>query len=70
MHCIVIMRSFRKYLKQVVCMVTTVLRMVAGVKKTVSRAEPATFFMSVVPLVRSCTGTQMSIPSALWWANI
>jgi len=51
-------------------MVTTVLRMVARIKKNVSRTEPTTFFMSVVPLVRSSTGTQMSVPSTLWWANI
>jgi len=51
-------------------MVTTVLRMGARVKKNVSRTEPATFFMSLVPLIRSSTGTQMSIPSALWWADI
>jgi len=65
MHRIVIIRSFRKYLKQVVCMVTTVLRMVAGVKKTVSRAEPATFFMSVAPLIlyTGCAKIKKIIPA-------
>jgi hypothetical protein len=59
------MHSFCKYLKQVVYVVTTVLRRVARIKKTVSRTECGTFFMSVVLLVSSSTGTQMSIKCAV-----
>ena len=51
-------------------MITTVLPRVARIKKNVSRTERGTFFMSVVLLVSSSTGTQMSVSSALWCANI
>ena len=62
--------AFFKYFKQVVYMVTTVPRAVARIKKNVSRTDRGTSFMSVFLLVASSAGTQMSVSSALWWANI
>ena len=64
------MHSFCKYSQRVVYIVATVLRRVARVKKNISRSERETFFVSVVLLVILSVGTQMSVSSALWWANI